>query len=110
MTPWWSPEATPHVVPPLSMVCAIAGAALGWYASRGRRRSVVVGGWISIMVVYGLAGIAGVVGLVTGQPDYVWVPLAITGVVIAVVFAVTLRPALREHARAEMRRSIARDL
>ena len=110
MTAWWSPEATPHVIPPLCVVCAVAGAALGKYASLGRRRAVVVGGWISIIVVYGLTGIAGVVGLTTGQPEYVWVPLTITGLVIAVVFGFTFRPMLREHARAEMRRSIARDL
>jgi hypothetical protein len=110
MTPWWSPDATSRVVPPLCMVCAIAGAALGKYASLGRRRAIVVGGWISIIVLYGLTGIAGVVGLATGQPEYVWVPLAITGTVIVVVFAITMRPALREHARAELRRSIARDL
>jgi hypothetical protein len=71
---------------------------------------VVVAGWVGIIVVYGAVGIAGFVGLTTGQPEYVWTPLLITGVVIASVFSLTLRPALREHARAELRRSIARDL
>jgi NhaP-type Na+/H+ or K+/H+ antiporter len=110
MTAWWSPQATPHVIPPLCVVCAVAGAALGKYASLGRRRAIVVGGWIGIIVLYGLTGIAGVIGLMTGQPEYVWVPLTITGIVISVVFGITMRPVLKEHARAELRRSIARDL
>jgi hypothetical protein len=94
----------------LCIVCAVAGAALGKYASLGRRRAIIVGGWIGVIVVYGAVGIAGFVGLTTGQPEYVWTPLLITGVTIASVFAFTLRPALREHARAELRRSVARDL
>jgi len=107
---WWSPESTPHVIPPLCVVCAVAGAALGRYASLGRRRAVVVWGWLGIIIVYGVVGIAGIVGLTTGQPEYVWTPLLVTGIVIAFVFSITLRPALREHARAELRRSVARDL
>ena len=110
MTPWWNPDATSRVIPPLCIVCAVAGAAVGKYASLGRRRAVVVAGWVGIIVVYGAVGIAGFVGLITRQPEYVWTPLLITGVVIASVFSLTLRPALREHARAELRRSIARDL
>jgi hypothetical protein len=110
MTPWWTPDATSRVVPPICVVCAIAGAAIGKYASLGRRRAVVVAGWLGIAVVYGAIGIAGLVGLMTGQPEYVWITLLIPGVVIATVFGLTLRPALREHARAELRRSIARDL
>ena len=110
MTPWWSPDATSRVIPPLCVVCAVAGAVVGRYASLGRRRAVVVAGWIGIAVVYGVIGITGLVGLMTGQPVYVWITLLIPGVTIATVFGLTLRPALREHARAELRRSIARDL
>jgi hypothetical protein len=110
MSAWWTPEATPHVIPPLCVVCAVAGAALGKYATLGRRRAIVVSGWIGIMVIYGLTGIAGVVGLTIGQPMYVWMPLIVTGTVIPVVFGLIFRPMLREHARAELRRSIARDL
>jgi hypothetical protein len=110
MTPWWNPDATSRVVPPLCIACAVAGAALGKYASLGRRRAVVVAGWVGMIVVAGAVGIAGLVGLTTGQPEYVWTTLLIPGVVIASVFALTLRPMLQEHARAELRRSIARDL
>ena len=108
--PWWSPEATPNVIPPLCIVCAVGGAALGWYVRLGRRRTVLVAGWIGMMVVYGMTGIAGFLGLMTGQPEYVWAPLTVTGLVIVSVFGITLRKVLREHARAELRRSIARDL
>ena len=110
MTAWWSPEATSHVVPPLCMACAIAGAALGWYARVGRRRAVLVAGWIGIIVVYGAIGVAGLVGLAAGQPEYVWITLVMPGLVVAIVFGITLPTILREHARAELRRSIARDL
>jgi hypothetical protein len=107
--PWWSPEATNHIVPLLCLVCPFA-AALGWYASLGRRRAVVIAGWVGVTVVYGAVGIAGFIGLFVGQPEYVWIPLAVTGSTIAFVFAVTLRPVLRAHERVELRRSVARDL
>ena len=110
MTPWWNPDATSSVVPPLCIVCVLAGVAVGKYATLGRRRALVVAGWVGIIVVYGAVGIAGLVGLTTGQPEYVWSPLVLVGVVIASVFSLTLRTALREHARAELRRSVARDL
>jgi hypothetical protein len=106
---WWSPESTNHVVPLLCLVCPFA-AALGWFASLGRHRAVVIAWWVGVIVVYGAVAIAGVVGMISGQPVYVWMPLTMTGSVIAFVFSFTLRPTLRAHERAELRRSIARDL
>jgi hypothetical protein len=106
---WWSPESTINVVKLLCLVSPV-GAVLGWYASLGRRRAVIISGWVAVIVIYAAVAIAGVLGLLIGQPDYVWVPLAVTGSTIAFVFSLTLRPVLRAHERVELRRTIARDL
>jgi hypothetical protein len=108
MNPWWAPESS-NLVLWLSSVGPLDGL-LGWLASRGRYRGAVLAAWIGIMVLYGLIGIGGILGLVLGQPSYIWVPLTTVGLVIAWVhwrLTGVIKSAVLE---AELRRSISRDL
>jgi hypothetical protein len=83
---------------------------LGWLAARGRYRGAVLAAWNSIMVLYGVIGIGGVLGLALGQPLYVWVPLTTVGLCIAWInwrLRGVIKSALLQ---AELRRSVSRDL
>src|SRR5262245_35883076 len=66
MNPWWDPQSSVLVVW-LCWVGPLDGL-LGWLASRGRYRGAVLAAWIGIMVLYGVIGIAGILGLILGQP------------------------------------------
>ena len=108
MTPWWDPQSS-NFVTWLGWVGLLDGL-LGWLAARGRYRGAVLAAWNSIMVLYGVIGIGGVLGLALGQPLYVWVPLTTVGLCIAWVnwrLMGVIKSALQE---AELRRSISRDL
>jgi hypothetical protein len=108
MNPWWDPESS-NLVFWLCWVGPLDGL-LGWLAARGRYRGAVLSAWIGIMVLYGVIGIGGVLGLVLGQPVYIWVPLTTVGLSIAWInwrLMAVIKSALLE---AELRRSISRDL
>jgi hypothetical protein len=106
---WWAPESTIFVVLLLCSV-GVLDPLLSLFASRGRHRVVFNVAWISIMILYGAAGVAGVLGFFLGQPDYIFVPLTVTGFTISLVHWFLLGTMKSAFLQAELRRSISADL
>jgi hypothetical protein len=105
---WWTPESS-RFVGWLVWVGPLDGL-LWWLAARGRQRAAFFVSWISIMILYAVIGIAGVLGLVLGQPDYIWVPLTTVGLVIAGLHWYLLRRMRGVYLQAELRKSVSQDL
>jgi hypothetical protein len=106
---WWAPESTGIAVLLLCSV-GVLDPLLAQLAVRGRNRVVFFVAWIGIMVLYGVAGVAGVLGFFGGQPDYIFVPLTVTGFSILLLQWFLTRVMKHAFLQAELRRSIARDL
>jgi hypothetical protein len=105
---WWAKESSLWLMP----LC-LAGPLtpfLVWYAKRGRHRAGVLFTWIAITVFYGAVGAAGILARMTGQPAYIWVSLTYPGVLTALAYGFTFPLANQLYARAELRKSVARDL
>jgi hypothetical protein len=107
MTPWISQDVAPF----FSLLSLSAGlSCVEHFVRRGRQRGLVT-------AVYGGAGlaglallVAGLVALASGQPWFVWFAFGFPGVVMALVFAISLTQLDGQYAEAEMRRSIAKDI
>jgi hypothetical protein len=108
MNPWWAPESSDLVLW-LCLVGPLDGL-LGWIASRGLHRRAFFAVWTGILILYGVIGIGGVLGLVLGQPPYIWVPLTTVGLAIAWLQWRLMEVMKYAYQQAELRRSIARDL
>ena len=106
---WWAPESSNFVVQLLCCVCVL-DPLLGVLASRGRYRVVFSVGWIGIMILYSVVGVAGVLGFLLGQPVYIFVPLTVTGFCISLVHWFLMGTMKNAFLQAELRRSISRDL
>jgi hypothetical protein len=106
---WWAPESSIFVV---LLVCSVGvlDPLLAVLASRGRHRVVFNVAWICIMILYGAAGVAGVLGFFWGQPDYIFVPLTVGGFVISLVHCFLMGVMRYAFLQAELRRSISADL
>ena len=106
--PWWTPESSKFV----GWLCWVGplDGLLGWLASRGRYRAAFLVAWNGIMILYGLIGVAGILGLVLGQPDYIWVPLITVGFVIAFLHWFLMGTMRKTYLDAELRRSVSHDL
>lgn len=83
---------------------------LGPYAVRGRRRKLVLGVWAALIGFGVLSLCAAIVAWRVGQPGFVVRPLAVSGVVITVIFAGFYRTLRNAYQEAELRKIAARDL
>jgi hypothetical protein len=106
---WWAPESSIFVVLLLCSV-GVLDPLLAWFASRGRHRVVFNVAWISIMILYGVGGVAGVLGFFWGQPVYIVVPLTVVGIVISSAHWFLMGIMKSAFTQAELRRSISADL
>jgi hypothetical protein len=106
---WWAPESSNFVVLLLCSV-GVLDPLLAVLASRGRHRVVFNVAWICIMILYGAAGVAGVLGFFWGQPVYIFVPLTVVGFTISVVHWFLRGVMKYAFLQAELRRSISADL
>jgi hypothetical protein len=75
-----------------------------------RHRAAVLFIWIALIVAGGLAGVAGVIAWLTGQPEYIWVPLLCAGLSPALACGFTLPLLRKAFALAELRKSVALDI
>ena len=83
---------------------------LGHYTRQGRLRRTVTGA-MAVGAAIGVVLLAAMVmSAIEGQPRYVLVVLGIPGIVMSVVFLVTLVWLPREYARAELRRMAAKEI
>jgi hypothetical protein len=104
---WFSPQAA-SLFSLLSLLSLCSLFAIP--ARRGLLRGLALTVWYS-MIALGVALVAaGSVAALTNQPLHVSRTLVLSGVIVALVFAVTRRGLLRGYQEAELRRTVAADL
>lgn len=111
---WWSADVA-QIVGPLSgglggVIGGLSGGLGGYLAARGKARRWMLGlfGLLAAIGVVMLA--AGVIGVVIGQPWYVWFPLVLSGAVYTAVYPPCLWLLNRGYRHAEERRLAAEEL
>ena len=85
-------------------------ALLGPYATLGRRRTLVFAIWLTLLAFGCVCLAAAIAALALGQPGHVIKPLAVSGVVITVIFAGLYGTLRRAYQEAELRRMQAQDI
>jgi hypothetical protein len=104
---WFSPQAA-SLFSLLSLLSLCSLFAIP--ARRGLLRGLALTVWYS-MIALGVALVAaGSVAALTNQPLHVSRTLVLSGLIVALVFAVTRRGLLRGYQEAELRRTVAADL
>lgn len=82
----------------------ILGAAAGYFAPRGKGRSVILGAFAGLAVVGILHIVVGVYALVSGQPYGIWYALLLTGAILTIVMGALFPVVRKRYAEAEARR------
>ena len=87
------------------------GALTGALAPRGKARTLVVGGWVFLMVV-GVASLAmGVVAVIARQPYAIWYPLVLMGALLTgLTTSLLFARVLPTYRAAEARKLAAEEL
>jgi cytochrome c biogenesis protein CcdA len=94
----------------LGLLGGILGPLGGYFATKGRRKGLVIGMYATVAGFSAMLLLAGIVAYFVGQPYGVWYGLAMAGLIGTIIFG-SLTPVLLAHYReAEMRQSQARDL
>ncbi|MGD1083840.1 MAG: hypothetical protein ABSA47_03710 [Verrucomicrobiota bacterium] len=106
---WWSARAG-------SLIGGIAGGLLGCFggllgllASRGKAGKFVMASAKCLLALGGLCGIAALVALADHQPNQVWYPPALVGVILLAIMARALSQFRRRYSELEMRRMASVD-
>jgi hypothetical protein len=106
---WWSPQQSGLIGGIGGSVIGCFGALLGLLASRGKARSFVLA-TMKIFIALGiLLTIAGFVAVVSSQPYAVWYALLLPGVILTLVFSLTLPSIQRRYDELEIRRMTSVD-
>ena len=106
---WWSPQQSGLIGGIGGSVIGCFGALLGVLASKGKARTFVLT-TTKIFIVLGiLLTIAGFVAVVSGQPYAVWYALLLPGVILTLVFSLTLPSIQRRYDELEIRRMTSID-
>ena len=107
MDAWISPDAAPWFS---FLSLTSLGALLAIFVKRGEHRGLVT-------VVWGAAAVAGFVmlaatiaGAAMGQPWYVLIALGVPGVVLSLVYGLSVLNLDKAYAASEMRRTMAKDI
>jgi hypothetical protein len=105
----WSPQQIGLIGGIGGSVIGCFGALLGLLASKGKARTFVLT-TMKIFVALGiLLTIAGFVAVVSGQPYAVWYALLLPGVILTLVFSLTLPSIQRRYYELEIRRMTSVD-
>jgi hypothetical protein len=107
MDPWFLPE-TARYFSFFSLLSLMA--LMSFWIKQGRHRHLVIGSFYTSIGLGVAFLLAALVAWRVGQPEHVSGALAMTGLVIAVVFAATLPVVYKGYAEADQRRIIARDI
>jgi hypothetical protein len=106
---WWSPQQIGLIGGIGGSVIGCFGALLGLLASKGKARTFVLT-TMKIFIVLGiLLTIAGFVAVVSSQPYAVWYALLLPGVILTLVFSLTLPSIQRRYDELEIRRMTSVD-
>ena len=107
-TAWWTEESGRWFA--LLGFSGLLVPVLVWHASRARHRTAVLGTWVSVAIVFAVIAAVGFFAKMTNQPEYVWKPLVYAGVFTAVPYAATYAVMRNRYVRAELRKTLARDI
>ena len=109
--PWFDPNQYAWIPGTIYGVAAgVMGARVGWLVPRGRSRSLVLRGWLTLWAA-GVALLAvGLVALAQGQPWGVWYGLLLPGVIGTLVVGANSLVILKKYRDVEERRLAAKDL
>jgi hypothetical protein len=106
---WWSQKQVGLIGGIGGSVIGCFGALLGLLASKGKARSFVLA-TMKIFITLGiLLTIAGFVAVVSSQPYAVWYALLLPGVMLTLVFSLTLPSIQRRYDELEIRRMTSVD-
>jgi hypothetical protein len=106
---WWSPQQIGLIGGIGGSVIGCFGALLGLLASKGKARTFVLT-TMKIFIALGiLLTIAGFVAVVSSQPYAVWYALLLPGVILTLVFSLTLPSIQRRYDELEIRRMTSVD-
>jgi hypothetical protein len=106
---WWSPQQIGLIGGIGGSVIGCFGALLGLLASRGKARTFVLT-TMKIFIALGiLLTMAGFVAVVSSQPYAVWYALLLPGVILTLVFSLTLPSIQRRYDELEIRRMTSVD-
>lgn len=106
---WWSPQQIGLIGGIGGSVIGCFGALLGLLASKGTARTFVLA-TMKIFIALGiLLTIAGFVAVVSSQPYAVWYALLLPGVILTLVFSLTLPSIQRRYDELEIRRMTSVD-
>jgi hypothetical protein len=106
---WWSDRTGNIAAASFGTAVGCLGGLIGWLSSRGTARSFVLGtAWV--MTGIGLAATAtGLIAAASHQPNRVWYPLLLTGVISVLVFPFCLRNCMQRYRELELRRMASMD-
>jgi hypothetical protein len=106
---WWAPQQIALIGGIGGSIIGCFGALLGLLASTGRARTFVLA-TMKIFIALGiLLTIAGFVAVVSSQPYAVWYALLLPGVILTLVFSLTLPSIQRRYDELEIRRMTSVD-
>jgi hypothetical protein len=106
---WWSPQQAGLIGGIGGSVIGCFGALLGLLASKGKARNFVLT-TMKIFIALGiLLTIAGFIAVVSNQPYAVWYALLLPGVILTLVFSLTLPSIQRRYDELEIRRMTSVD-
>lgn len=91
-----------------SLLSILAGA--GYWIEKGQYKRLVTTLFYAAIAFGGIMLMASFVARIVDQPAHVIRALTMTGVIITVVFGVTLGVVYRGYAKAEQRKILARDI
>jgi hypothetical protein len=106
---WWTPQQIGLIGGIGGSVIGCFGALLGLLASKGKARTFVLA-TMKIFIALGiLLTIAGFAAVVSSQPYAVWYALLLPGVILTLVFSLTLPSIQRRYDELEIRRMTSVD-
>lgn len=105
---WWSSNAAGLIGGIGGSVIGICGALIGVFGSRwapaGKHKGLILGAMMSFVAIGAVLLLAGVVGVLSGQPYHVWYPLVLSGLMLTVVMGCLLPVMRLRYRQAEQRR------
>ncbi len=114
MTPWWSETAAAWFGGigggGGGSLCGVLGMLIGILAPRGIGRRVMIPLCVLCVGAGGIALVASLVALFSGQPYHVWFPLLLTGLVVTIVMSFMVALAVACYRRIDERKMQAEDL
>jgi hypothetical protein len=108
MVSWWTQQSSEWFG--LLGLSGLLVPLLVWQAKHGRHREGVMRVWIGVIVTYSVITVAGVIAMLSAQPEHVWKPLIYAGLFTTVPYAALYRVISNAYVRSELRRTLVRDM